>query len=846
MTAASVIAAAEELLVLEAPMAGWAAPLDEVPDPVFGERMLGDGVAIDPLDERLCAPCDGVVIGLPASRHAVTIRAVNGAEILMHVGLETVVLGGEGFAAHVTEGQAVRRGDLLLSFDLDAVARRATSLLTPIVVTNGEAFEIVRRTTGRAVAAGETLLELRPLADAGTARTAAGVVVEAEIPVTLPHGLHARPAARLAAALKTHDARIELSLDDGRADLRSPVAVMALGASAGRVLGVRAEGPGAAAAVEALRTTMAALAREEAAHPDPEPAPAPTPMASTDAPAGALQGVRAAPGLAIGVLMKLHAAEPVVKIDAETPEVERRRLAEALRQVEGAVRAQAAAGNAHRRGILAAHEAFLADPQLTGDAERAISAGRSAGVAWREAVEVQVAALRGLADPRLAQRADDLADLERQVLLALSGETIATPVLPHGAIVVADELLPSQLLALDGLALGGICTARGGATSHVAILAAAMGVPALCAMGPALLDVRRGVTAILDADAGLLHVSPGPDALAEAQAALARRAERRRRARAAAQDLAHLADGARIEVFANLGAAGEAADATALGAEGCGLFRTEFLYLDRTEAPYAEEQRATYQAAADGLAGRPLVIRTLDAGGDKPLAFAPAPHEPNPALGLRGLRASLRQPELFRAQVSAILRVTGPSERRILLPMVTDLADLRVAREIVDGLAREIGVAPAKIGAMIETPASALMADQLAREADFLSIGTNDLTQYVLAMDREHPELAPRLDGLHPAVLRLVAQASRAAAAAGRSISVCGGLASDPRAAPVLVGLGVGCLSAAPAAVPGLKQRLRELTLDQCRAAADAALTLASAAEVRGMLRDSLPAGDLT
>jgi phosphoenolpyruvate-protein phosphotransferase len=423
---------------------------------------------------------------------------------------------------------------------------------------------------------------------------------------------------------------------------------------------------------------------------------------------------------------------------------------------------------------------------------------------------------------------------------------VATPVLPHGAIVVADELLPSQLLALEGSGLGGVCTARGGATSHVAILAAAMGVPALCAMGPALLETRRGVTAILDADAGLLRIAPDPEALAQAQAAMARSAERRRREHDAAQAPGHLADGTRIEVFANLGAPGEAAGAAALGAEGCGLFRTELLYLDRAEAPTTEEQQAAYQAAADGLAGRPLVIRTLDAGGDKPLLFAPAPHEPNPALGLRGLRASLRRPELFRAQVGAILRVTGPGERRILLPMVTDLADLRAARALAEEVARELGVAPAKLGAMIETPASALLADQLAREADFLSVGTNDLTQYALAMDREHPELAPRLDGLHPAVLRLVDIAARAAAAAGKPISVCGGLASDPLAAPVLVGLGLGCLSASPAAVPGLKHRLRALTPDQCRAAAQAALTLASAQEVRAMLLERFPPGDLT
>lgn len=838
MKAASISSAADELLMLEAPVSGWATPLDEVPDPVFGERMLGDGVAIDPVAESLHAPCDGVVISLPASRHAVTVRAVNGAEILMHLGLETVALAGEGFQAHVSEGQAVRRGDLLLTFDLAAVARRATSLITPVVVTNGEAFEIVSRVTGREVAQGEPMLELRALASASLGAAAAGPAIEAEIAIALPHGLHARPAARLGAAVKPFEARLELRLDGRRADVRSAVSLMALGARAGSVVAVRAEGPDAAPALEALRATLAALAEEEVSQPESPPPPTPS---LAPPPPGALRGVAAAPGLAIGVLMRLHAADPVVRTEADAPEVERRRLADALRQVEGAVRAQAASGDVHRRGILAAHEAVLADPELRAAAEQAIARGLSAGIAWRETVGAAAASIRALSDARLAQRAEDLVDLERQVLLALSGETVATPVLPHGAIVVADELLPSQLLALDGMQLGGICTARGGATSHVAILAAAMGVPALCAMGPALLETRRGVTAILDADAGLLRISPDPEALAQAQGEMARRAERQRLQHDNALASAQLADGTRIEVFANLGSATEAAGAAALGAEGCGLFRTELLYLDRAEAPDEAEQQATYQAAADGLAGRPLVVRTLDAGGDKPLAFAPAPHETNPALGLRGLRASLRQPDLFRAQVAAILRVSGPGERRILLPMVTDLEDLRAARAIVGEVAAALDLPAPKLGVMIETPASALVADQLAAEADFLSVGTNDLTQYVLAMDREHPELASRLDALHPAVLRLIGQAADAARDQGRPISVCGGLASDPLAAPVLVGLGVGCLSAAPAAIPALKQRLRGLTLENCRSLAAAAVAMTSASEVRALLQDRCP-----
>jgi len=829
--------AAQELLVLDAPASGWAAPLDEAPDPVFAGRMLGDGVALDPISETLHAPCDGVVAALPKSRHAVTIRADNGAEVLLHVGLETVALGGEGFEAHVVEGQRVRRGDKLLSFDLDLLARRAKSLITPIVIANGEAFEIVARVTGREVAQGEPLLTLRPLA-AQIGAAAHGEVVETELTVALPHGLHARPAARLAAALQGYRAEIELRVGERRASLKSAVSVMALGAGHGQALAVSARGPDARAALVAVTELLATLAREEAAEPVHVLVAPVAPAASTEL--GVLTGVTAAPGLAIGVAVRLTPPEPTVRETAGPAPEEAAALAAALAEVDVHLAAQAG-GDPRRAGILAAHRALLADPELRAAADRLVSEGQPAGLAWRGAVRPLADSLRALADPRLAERADDLLDLERQVLTVLSGEAPAAPILPRGAIVVADELLPSELIALERASVAGFCTARGGATSHVAILAAAMGAPALAAMGPELLKVADGTPVILDADAGTLRVAPDRAALEAAQSALARREARRDDQRRAAAEPARLADGTRVEVFANLGSAAEAGPAIAQGAEGCGLFRTEFLYLDRKDAPTEDEQAAAYEAAARALDGRPLVIRTLDAGGDKPLAFAPAPHEANPALGLRGLRASLAAPGLLETQLRAILRTSG--ERRILLPMVADLSDLRAARAVLDAVRAELGVGPVPLGVMIETPASALLADQLAAEADFLSIGTNDLTQYVLAMDREHPDLAARLDGLHPAVLRLVAQAAAAAEAAGRPASVCGGLASDPLAAPILVGLGVRGLSAAAAAVPAVKAQLRAVTLDACRDAARAALALSSAEEVRALARERFGPG---
>lgn len=828
------VPAAADLLVLDAPMSGWAAPLEETPDEVFAGRMLGDGLAIDPTAEELCAPCDGVVAALPASRHAVTVRADNGAEILMHVGLETVGLAGQGFTAHVREGERVRRGQRLLTFDLEVLAGAARSLITPVVVMNAG---IASRVTGRAVRQGEPLMEVRAEAGPG-AGAPATELLEAEATIALPHGLHARPAARLAACAQGFDAEVHLEAVGGRrANVRSAVSVLALGVGHGETVRLTAGGPDGPAVLPALKSLLAELALEEAAHARPEPAaPAPTP-AKSDAP-GALRGVTAAPGLAIGVAVRLTAPEPAVIETSRGAEAERQALAEALARVAWRLREQAGGGGASRRDILAAHQAFLADPELRAEAERHIEEGLSAGAAWRAATRAMAETLRRLGDPLFAERADDLLDLERQVLIAISGEELAAPRLPAGAVVIADELLPSQLIALEGAPVAGFCTARGGATSHVAILAAAMGAPALAAMGPELLSVPDGTPVILDADAGLLKVAPDGAALAAAQSQLAALEARRQADRTAAAEPARLADGTPVEVLANLGAAGEAAGALAQGAEGCGLFRTEFLFLDRQQAPSEDEQAAVYETVAMALQGRPLTIRTLDAGGDKPLAFAPAPHEPNPALGLRGVRASLRQPELLAAQLRAILRVSAPGERRILLPMICDLADLRAVRAALDEAVAELKPATRpKLGVMIETPASALLADQLAAEADFLSVGTNDLSQYVLAIDREHPELAARLDALHPAVLRLVARTAEAGRAQGKPVGVCGGLASEPSAAPLLAGLGVGSLSAAPAAVPAVKARLRGWSLAHCQALARTALELTSADEVRALLR---------
>jgi phosphocarrier protein FPr/phosphocarrier protein len=778
-----------------------------------------------------------VVLSVHHARHAVSLRAENGAEILMHIGIDTVALNGEGLTAHVRDGQAVAAGDLLISFDIDLLARRARSLMTPVILTNGEAFAIVRRDQDRELRVGDFLMEIEATGAHNASIEPAGATATRRLTVPLAHGIHARPAAVIAAEAKRYAAEIGIEANGRRANAKSPVAVMALAIRQGDEIVLTASGADAEPAVAAIAALIASGLGEGEA-PAAAPAPPPQPAAPTPADGSPrrLKGVVAAPGMAIGVAVQLLA--PTVAVNETSLGVahEAPALEAAIEAVRAHLEARAAGGSRERRAILGAHLAFLDDPELIAAARAAIDQGGSAGVAWRGAIGGYVDMLRASPDPRLAARADDLCDLERQVLMALGGVDHQTRALPENAILLADDLLPSELLSLDSAHIAGLCMAGGGPTSHVAILAAAMSVPALVAAGPGVLAIKDGTSLILDADSAALQIAPDPEALETAKAAIAARRERRTLAQATAFEPCRTADGARIEVFANVGSLSDAKAAVASGAEGCGLLRTEFLFLDRPTPPSEDEQAAEYQAIATALGGLPLTVRTLDVGGDKAVDYLPIPAEENPALGLRGVRVSLWRPDLLREQVRAILRVTPHGQCRIMAPMVASVAELEAVRAMVDETRAELGYnEPVAVGVMIETPAAAVTADIIGVRADFLSIGTNDLTQYALAMDRGNPQLAAQVDGLHPAVLRLIALAAGGAARHERPLCVCGGLASDLAAVPILIGLGVDELSAMPAVVAELKGLVRTLTLPACRDLARAALDLTSAADVRAL-----------
>jgi phosphocarrier protein FPr len=379
----------------------------------------------------------------------------------------------------------------------------------------------------------------------------------------------------------------------------------------------------------------------------------------------------------------------------------------------------------------------------------------------------------------------------------------------------------------------GFCTAGGGPTSHSAIIARSLDIPAVVGAGPAVLKLADSTQAILDGVSGTLYVQPAEEDIASARQVQRDMHAAREAEKLACYEPAITTDGQRIEVVANIGKPSEAEQAVNAGGEGIGLFRTEFLFLDRQQPPTEDEQFAAYREVMRARNGLPAIIRTLDIGGDKRIPYLNLPEEDNPFLGVRGIRLCLAHPELFKPQLRAIFRDAEYGPIKIMYPMIASLEDLRAAKTFTEQVRETLQARPVEIGIMIEVPSAVIMAPELAQEVDFFSIGTNDLTQYVLAMDRGHPMLSKQADALHPAVLRMIDATVRAATAAGKWVGVCGGIAGDPLGSLILAGMGVTELSVAIPSIAAVKPAVRRVSMTDLRTLAERALACKTAAEVR-------------
>lgn len=556
-----------------------------------------------------------------------------------------------------------------------------------------------------------------------------------------------------------------------------------------------------------------------------------------------LKGIPAAQGLARGVAKQWKDAAfnlpSYLPIDLSAEKI---RLEEARREAESQLHALAAevsrqVGDAEA-ALLEAQAMFLNDIALVSKAESEIDSGLNAEGAWRHACEYFAVQLESLPDESLRARAADVRDVERRVIGILLGVHTGL-ILDTQAILLARDLTPSQTAGLDTSKVMAICTAEGGATSHTAILAKALGIPAVVGIGNKLLEISDGTMLLVDGTVGLVASNPDPKLLAKFDQRIQAERQRRKHEAELALQPAVTLDGHRVEVVANVGSVEDTRKALEHRAEGIGLLRTEFLFLNRNGPPDEETQFAAYKTILELMEMRPVVVRTLDIGGDKEVPYYDFGAEANPFLGYRAIRISLDRPVEFKSQLRALLRAGAGHDLRIMFPMIATFDEVRRLKQLFEDARYELRsnqvemADRVQVGIMVEIPAVALLAERFAPEVDFFSIGTNDLTQYTFAAERGNKRLSHLNDSCHPAILLQIERVVQAAHAHGKWVGVCGEMAGDLQAIPVLLGLGVDELSMAPAQIPSAKRVIRQWNFADAQKLARQVLDLDGSEAVR-------------
>jgi len=665
-----------------------------------------------------------------------------------------------------------------------------------------------------------------------------------DIVIDNPTGLHARPAKYFVKIAKTFTSDISVFRENKKANAKSLVSMLTLGIKCGYAIRIEVEGIDEDQAFDSLKKAIeSGLGEEKNSSPVPEktdhyePLEEKDPDRPHDRGENKIKAIAAAPGIAIGPVWQLKRSEIKIQETFKGSSVEQTRLQEAIEKARAQLELLCQQMKKHasdEADIFNVHLELLEDPELLEQVLAKLEAGETAAQAWQSTVNAHAQALHDLDDPLLAAREADLHDISYRVLrLLIDSDEPEFQTPEHPVIIIAKDLSPSETASLDRTKILGFCTAAGGPTAHSAIIARAMGIPAIVSAGDQVLDIPIQTQVILNGDRGVLTIEPSKECISHAKTAARQSCRRNREEKKSAAEPAVTTDGYKIEVVGNIGGIDEANKVIESGAEGVGLLRTEFLFLDQQKAPTQEEQFKVYKKIVQAMQGRPIIIRTLDIGGDKPLPYVNVPPEANPFLGERGIRLCLNRPELLKQQLRAIYKAAAFGKVRIMFPMVADISEWHQIRTITNEIIAQLKCDPVELGVMIEVPSAALTAHSLAEHIDFFSIGTNDLTQYTLAIDRMHPSMAARLDGLHPAVLQLIENTVSAAKKYGKWVGVCGELAADPKAVPILLGLGVKELSVSLPAAPAVKAQIRSISFAETRTTAQKALCCALPEEVR-------------
>lgn len=821
-----------EAITLVSPLDGTVVSLEKVPDPAFSQHLLGNGLAIYPTSETVFSPVDATITNINPARHALVLTSGN-LEILIHVGLESVSLQGEGFTVFVEKGQQVKAGQKLLGFNLNLLTKKAASPLVLLVITSPENTPVTLLAEDH-IKMGLPLLRASLIQTEKTTLFSDEQITSEPLTLASPNGLHARPAAVLASIAESYPYRVEICTKTQHADAKSIVSLMGLGLSCGDSITIRVFGP-----QKQAREVLSKL--QEAFQKGLGEATVNTFVSfkkNVLPPSPVINGLCACSGLACGPAFLLQKSSLSFEENAVNPQAEREALDQALHALAQQMEQRIAAEkNPVSRDILNAHLLLLKDPLLADATRQTIAQGKTAAFAFNSAIRRSIDILKQTNNRFLMERIADLKDLRREVLCQLTGQQQHVLDVPKGSIIVAEDLLPSDISALPSHTAG-VLLANGSPTAHASILLRNRNLPAIVRGGPDVLAILPQTTILLDADCGRATVAPSSAQVKEFTEQVNLSRERDRQEYIHAQEPSLTQDGTRIYIQGNISATEEATRASQAGAEGFGLVRTEFLFQNRAFEPLEEEQLAAYQAILAASPQNPVTFRLLDAGGDKPLPFINIPPEANPIVGIRGIRAAKQNERFFRTQLRALLRLVPQERVRIMLPMVTFVEEVTFFKQLVQEEATALGISkPAQLGLMIEVPSAALLSGQLAQQADFFSIGTNDLAQYVLAIDRGHKELSPLADPMHPAVLQLIHQTCHGAGLYKKPVAVCGAMASDLAAIPLLIGLGVTGLAVSSGVIARAKALIRRLDLRLCVQTATQALQLPDAPTVRALVQ---------
>ncbi len=752
---------------------------------------------------------------------------------------------GAGVLVLMDLGSAVLSAELALELLDDDVRDRVVLCPAPLVeglvvaavaAAGGAGTDEIAAEAGGALAGKIGHLGSAPVAAAAADAAGDADELTGSFVVANPHGLHARPAARLVGEVRRRDAHARIrnrSTESNWVDAGSLSKLATLGVRSGDEVDVKISGSQAA---EALDHILALAARNFDEPRTDAAAAVPAPVRQAPISAG--------PGLGIGPARSARLGPVSIPAGpADEPAVEWRRLGKANAAVRRTI-SQLRTRTAREVGeseaaIFDAHLLLLDDAALLDDVRGRIDQGLSAVSAWAAAIADLAAEFAAVPDPYLRARAEDVTAVGDQVLRAMLGST-ASAATSSGVLIAAD-LTPAEAAELDPGRVAAVLLAFGSPHAHNVILLRAKGIPVVVGAGPTVLSIPDGTVVAVDGGRGEFVVDPPEEVREEFGARVTSLAQRQSRARERAAEPAITRDAITIPVGANLGSVDDARAAAAHGADNAGLVRTEFLFFGRQDAPDVEEQLAVYRKIAESLDGRRITLRTLDVGGDKPLEFLPAPAEMNPFLGVRGIRLSLAHPELLADQLLAMALLAHQTPVSVMFPMISTLDELFTARGLLDEAINRTGrerPADLQVGMMVEVPAAALKAAAFACHVDFFSIGTNDLTQYALAADRNNDAVASIGDTFDPGLLQLVRATCRGAAGQA-SVSVCGEFAADERAAALLLGMGVGALSVTPPAVPATKEAVRAVDTRNASRLADEVLAADSAAEVRDRLAEA-------